>query len=409
MKAVLARTGSIVRVGLRAIVRNKLRSFLTMLLIVIGVACVIAMNAVGKGASRSIQENINSLGTNFIMIFPGATTQSGARIFTGQSSLRAEDVAAIREECPSVAYVSAGARTGGQVVAGELNWSTQIFGADVDWIFIRAWNVQEGSFFTEAEVRAAAQVAVLGATVNEALFPDGGATGSTIRVRNVPFRVVGVLERKGGNTMGADQDDQVVAPYTTVMKRLEGRDRIGIIQVSARAPELVGQAMSEIDALLRQRLRVPPNGDAPFSMRSQEEIASQAGEMSRTLSTLLASVAAISLVVGGIGIMTVMLVSVTERTREIGIRMAIGAKSRHVLAQFLLEAVTLSVVGGLLGVGLGVVVSRLIGKQQGWPIVIDLPSILLAFGCAVGIGVFFGFWPARKAARLDPIVAQRFE
>ena len=409
MKAVLARTGSIVRVGLRAIVRNKLRSFLTMLLIVIGVACVIAMNAVGKGASRSIQENISALGTNYIMIFPGATTQSGARIFTGQSQLRAEDVAAIREECPSVAYVSAGARTGGQVVAGELNWSTQIFGADVDWIFIRAWNVQEGSFFTEAEVRAAAQVAVLGATVNEALFPDGGATGSTIRVRNVPFRVVGVLERKGGNTMGADQDDQVVAPYTTVMKRLEGRDRISIIQVSARAPELVGQAMSEIDALLRQRLRVPPNGDAPFSMRSQEEIASQAGEMSRTLSTLLASVAAISLVVGGIGIMTVMLVSVTERTREIGIRMAIGAKSRHVLAQFLLEAVTLSVVGGLLGVGLGVVVSRLIGKQQGWPIVIDLPSILLAFGCAVGIGVFFGFWPARKAARLDPIEALRYE
>jgi putative ABC transport system permease protein len=409
MKVGLARTGSIVRVGLRAIVRNKLRSFLTMLLIVIGVACVIAMNAVGKGASRSIQENISALGTNYIMIFPGATTQSGARIFTGQSQLRAEDVAAIREECPSVAYVSAGARTGGQVVAGELNWSTQIFGADVDWIFIRAWNVEEGSFFTEAEVRAAAQVAVLGATVDEALFPDGGAVGSTIRVRNVPFRVVGVLERKGGNTMGADQDDQVVAPYTTVMKRLEGRDRIGIIQVSARSPELVGQAMSEIDALLRQRLRVPPNGDAPFSMRSQEEIASQAGEMSRTLSTLLASVAAISLIVGGIGIMTVMLVSVTERTREIGIRMAIGAKSRHVMAQFLLEAVTLSVVGGLLGVGVGVLVSRLIGKQQGWPIVIDMPSIGLAFGCAVAIGVFFGFWPARKAARLDPIEALRYE
>jgi len=409
VKIVVLRTANILKVGMRAILRNKLRSFLTMLGIVIGVACVIAMNAVGQGATRSIQDNISSLGTNFIMIFPGATTQSGARIFTGQSTLRQEDVAAVREECPSVAYVTATARSGGQIIAGELNWGTQIFGADVDWPFIRAWNVGEGSFFTEAEVRGAAQVAVLGATVADALFPDGGAVGSTVRVKNVPFRVIGVLERKGGSVMGQDQDDQLVAPYTTVMKRILGSDRIGMMMVSAKSPELVGQAMQEIDALLRQRFRVPPGGDTPFSMRSQEEIAEQANQMSRTLSLLLASVAAISLIVGGIGIMNIMLVSVTERTREIGIRMAIGAKSRHVLAQFLIEAVALSIVGGAVGVALGVGVSKLIAVKAGWPIAIDPRSIGVAFGFAAAIGIFFGFWPARKAASLDPIESLRYE
>jgi putative ABC transport system permease protein len=409
MKVGMLRTVNIVKVGLRAILRNKMRSSLTMLGIVIGVGCVIAMNAVGSGASRSIQDNITSLGTNFIMIFPGATTQSGARIFTGQSTLKADDAAAIREECPSVAYVSPGVRSGGQVVAGEFNWGTQIYGADVDWVFIRAWNVDEGSFFTETEVRAAAQVAVLGRSVADALFPDGGAVGSTVRIKNVPFRVVGVLERKGGNMMGSDQDDQIVAPYTTVMKRITGSDRIGLIQASAKAPDLVPQAMQEIDALLRQRFRIAPGAEAPFSMRSQEEIAAQANQMSATLSLLLASVAAISLIVGGIGIMNIMLVSVTERTREIGIRMAIGAKGRHVLAQFLLEAVTLSVVGGLLGVALGIGASELIASKAGWPIVIDPKSVATAFGFAAAIGIFFGFYPARKASRLDPIDALRYE
>ncbi|HEX6851177.1 MAG TPA: ABC transporter permease [Candidatus Polarisedimenticolaceae bacterium] len=409
MRSGLLRTGNIVRVGLKAILRNKMRSVLTMLGIVIGVACVIAMNAVGSGASRSIQDNISSLGTNFIMIFPGATTQSGARIHTGESSLKADDVQAIREECPSVAYVSPGLRTAGQVVAGEMNWGTQVFGADVDWIFIRAWNVDEGTFFTETEVRGGAQVVVLGKTVAQALFPDGGAVGNTVRIKNVPFKVVGVLEKKGGNMMGSDQDDQVVVPYTTVMKRLVGRDRIGMIQASAKSPELVPVAMEEIDALLRQRFRVPPGGEAPFSMRSQEEIASQANQMSRTLSMLLASVAAISLLVGGIGIMNIMLVSVTERTREIGIRMAIGAKGRHVLFQFLIEAITLSVVGGAIGVALGVSASQIIATKAGWPVLIDPRSVATAFGFAAAIGIFFGFYPARKASRLDPIEALRYE
>ena len=408
MRVGLLRAGNIVRVGIRAIFRNKLRSFLTMLGIVIGVACVIAMMAVGQGASSSIQDNIRSLGTNFIMVFPGATTQGGARIF-GQSSLTEADVDAIRNECPSVAYVSPGVRTGGHIVAGEFNWSTQIYGADVDWTFIRAWNVSDGYFFTETEVRGGAQVLVLGRTVADNLFPDGGAVGSTVRVKNVPFRVIGVLEKKGGNLMGTDQDDQVLVPYTTVMKRITGSDRIGIIQASARSPELVSGAVEEIDALLRQRNRVQPGQDAPFSIRTQDEIASTAGEATNTLRYLLASVAAISLIVGGIGIMNIMLVSVTERTREIGIRMAIGAKGRHVLAQFLVEAIALSVVGGALGVALGVGVSRLIAAKAGWPIVIEPRSVALAFGFAAAIGIFFGFYPARKAAKLDPIEALRYE
>jgi putative ABC transport system permease protein len=409
MRVALLRTGSIVRVGLRAILRNKLRSFLTMLGIVIGVASVIAMSAVARGASRSIQENMASLGTNFIMVFPGATTQSGARIFTGQLTLRPQDAEAVREECPSVAFVSAGLRSGGQVIAGDLNWGTQVYGADVDWIFIRAWNVVDGTFFTEAEVRGVAQVAVLGHTVADALFPDGGAVGSTVRIKNVPFKVIGVLERKGGNMMGTDQDDQIVVPYTTAMKRLVGTDRIGVIQVSAVSPQAVPRAMEEIDALLRQRFRVPPGGEAPFSMRSQEEMAASEREASRTLSNLLGSVAAISLIVGGIGIMNIMLVSVTERTREIGIRMAVGARSRHVLAQFLLEAVTLSVVGGMIGLGLGIGVSRVLTRMFGWATVVDGSSIATAFAFAALVGIFFGFYPARKASRLDPIEALRYE
>jgi len=409
MRIALLRSANIVKVGLRAMLRNKLRSFLTMLGIVIGVACVIAMAAVASGASRSIQDNITSLGTNFIMVFPGATTQSGARIYTGQSTLREADVQAIRAECPSVSYVSAGVRTGGQVVAGELNWGTQIFGADVDWIFIRTWNVAEGAFFTETDVRGATQVAVLGRTVADALFPDGGAVGQIIRAKNVPFRVVGVLEKKGGSIMGSDQDDQIVLPYTTVMKRVMGTDRIGIIQASAVSAAAVPRAMEEIDALLRQRFRVPPGGEAPFSMRSQEEMAATARETTRTLSVLLASVAAISLVVGGIGIMNIMLVSVTERTREIGIRMALGAKARHVMAQFLIEALTLSLVGGGLGIGLGIAASAVVARTAGWPTEVDLASVGTAFAFAAAVGIFFGLYPARKASRLDPIEALRYE
>jgi putative ABC transport system permease protein len=409
MRIGLLRTANIVKVGLRSIVRNKLRSALTILGIVIGVGCVIVTGGIGNGASASIQANINSLGANVIMVFPGAVTQGGARIFSAQSSLTEDDAKAIRAECPSVAYVSPGVRSGGQVVAAENNWATEIFGSGVDWPFIRSWNLAQGSFFTETDVKGAAKVAVLGHSVLLNLFPDSDPIGAIIRVKSVPFKVVGVLEKKGGSTMGNDQDDQIVIPYTTAMKRITGNNRVGMFQVSANSPDAIQDAMTEIKALLRQRHRIAPGQDEDFMMRSQDEIAASASETTKTLSTLLASIAVVSLVVGGIGIMNIMLVSVTERTREIGIRMAIGAKSRHVLAQFLLEAVTLSVVGGGIGVAIGIGVSRLIAKYAGWPISVDPASIAIAFCFSALIGIFFGFYPARKAAALDPIEALRYE
>jgi putative ABC transport system permease protein len=405
----IQRLGNITVVGLKAIFRNKLRSLLTMLGIVIGVGCVIVVVAIGNGATKSIQDTINSLGSNFIMIFPGASTQGGARIFTGSSNLTLEDADAIKNECPAVAYVSPNLRTAGQAVAGELNWGTSVYGVGVDWPFIRSWNVGEGSFFSEADVRAGAKVAVLGTTVADNLFPQGGAIGQIVRIKNVPFKVVGILEKKGGNTMGQDQDDQIVAPYTTVMKRLMGTTKLSMIYASARSADQVGAAQDQIDALLRQRHRIGPGGDADFMMRSQEEIAQANAQQMKILSTLLLSIAAISLLIGGIGIMNIMLVSVTERTREIGIRMAIGAKGRHVLLQFLFEAITLSIVGGLIGVLTGVGISSLAAKLSGWPIVVSMSSIVLSFGVAGAVGIIFGFFPAFKAAHLDPIDALRYE
>jgi putative ABC transport system permease protein len=405
----IQRLGNITVVGLKAIFRNKLRSFLTMLGIVIGVGCVIVVVAIGNGASQSIQQTINSLGSNFIMIFPGASTQGGARFMTGNSTLTIEDADAVKADAPAVAYVSPVVRTAGQVVAGELNWGTQIFGVGPDWPFIRAWNTSDGSFFSDNDIKAATKVAVLGATVAESLFPQGGAVGQIIRIKNVPFRVVGVLERKGGNMMGSDQDDQVVAPYTTVMKRLQGTTKLNMIYAASSSSGGVADAQTQIEAILRQRHRIAPGADLDFQMRSQEEIAQAQDAQMKILRTLLLSIAAVSLLIGGIGIMNIMLVSVTERTREIGIRMAIGAKGRHVLLQFLFEAVTLSIVGGVIGAAVGVGSSMLAGKLLNWPIVVSTWSIGVAFGVAAAIGVFFGFYPARKAARLDPIDALRYE
>jgi len=376
---------------------------------VIGVGCVIAVVAIGNGATKSVENTINSLGTNFIMIFPGAATQSGARIFTGTSTLTPEDAEALKNECPAVSYVSPTVRAAGQLVAGELNWGTSIQGVSVDYPLIRSWNLSQGSFFTDADVKAAAKVCVLGTTVVDNLFPNGDAAGQIVRIKNVPFKVVGVLEKKGGNMMCQDQDDTVIAPYTTVMKRLSGKTKIDMIQASAASADQVQEAQNQIEGLLRQRHRIPPGGDSDFQMRSQEEIAQAQAQQMGILRTLLLSIAAISLLVGGIGIMNIMLVSVTERTREIGIRMAIGAKGRHVLIQFLFEAVTLAIVGGLIGIGLGVGASLAVGHFLKWPIVVTPVSIALSFGVAACVGIFFGFYPARKAARLDPIDALRYE
>ena len=409
MRNSITRLGNITVVGLKSIARNKLRSLLTALGVVIGVACVIVSVAIGAGVAASVAEMINSLGSNFIMIMPGASTQSGARIFTGHSTLTEDDAEAIRRECPAVAYVSPQLRTAGHVVAGELNWSTQIYGVGIEWPNIRAWNLEDGAFFTDGDIRAASKVAVLGRTVADNLFPNGDAIGSVIRVKNVPFRVTGVLEKKGGSMMGSDQDDMIVAPWTTVQKRLMGQQRFGMIIASAVSAEHVQEAMDQIDSLLRQRHRIPPGGDADFMMRSQEEIAQANAQQVRMMRYLLLGIAIVSLVVGGIGIMNIMLVSVTERTREIGIRMAIGARGRHVLLQFLFEAVTLSVLGGLIGVLLGVGVARLFARFAQWPMVISPTAIGVAFAVSVTIGVFFGFYPARKASRLDPIEALRYE
>ena len=409
MKNSIQRLGNIAIVGLKAISRNKLRSILTMLGMVIGVGCVIVVVAIGNGASQSIQSTINSLGTNFIMVFPGATTASGARLFTGNSTLTPEDGEALKAEAADVAYTSPQVRSAAQVVAGELNWGTSVVGVSTDFPMIRVWNTSQGDFFTDADVKAAAKVAVLGNTVAENLFPNGDAVGQIIRIKNVPFRVVGVLEKKGGNMMGQDQDDTILAPYTTIMKRLSGKTKIDMLYVSARSADAVQAAQTEIDSILRQRHRIGPGQDADFQMRSQEEIAAASAQQMNTLKNLLLIVAAVSLLVGGIGIMNIMLVSVTERTREIGIRMAIGAKGRHVLLQFLFEAITISVVGGLIGVLIGVGCSKLVAAKAGWPIVVSPESIALAFGVAGFVGIFFGFYPARKASRLDPIDALRYE
>jgi putative ABC transport system permease protein len=400
---------TILKVGMKAIGRNKLRSILTALGIIIGVACVIAMIAVGGGAQAAVQAQISSLGTNFLMIFPGTATQSGARIFTGQSTITDDDVNAVKSECPSVAYVSPMSRSAGQVVYGNLNWGTSVQGVGVDWPFVRSWNVEKGTFFGDSEVRSSAKVCVLGATVATSLFADQNPIGQTVRIKNFPFRVIGVLEAKGGSTMGQDQDDTVIAPYTTVMKLLKKTTKIDMFMASATSRNTVDSAQAEIEALIRQRHRLQPGQDSDFMIRSQQEIAQTADQTSRQMSALLAAIASISLLVGGIGIMNIMLVSVTERTREIGIRMAIGAKGRDILLQFLIEAVTLSIAGGAIGIALGIGTSRFLAWKQQWPIVLAPMAVLLAFGFSAAIGIFFGFYPAQKASRLDPIEALRYE
>jgi putative ABC transport system permease protein len=400
---------TILKVGLKAIARNKLRAALTALGIIIGVACVIAMIAVGQGSQAAIQAQISSLGTNFLMIFPGVATQSGARIFTGNSTITDDDVAAVKAECPAVAYVTPVSRTAAQIVAGNLNWGTSVQGVGVEWPFVRSWNVEKGAFFGDSDVRAAAKVCVLGATVANALFEGQDPVGQTVRIKNFPFRVAGVLEAKGGSTMGQDQDDVVIAPYTTVMRLLKGSTKIDMFMASAVSRAAVDEAQKEIEALLRQRHRLQPGQDSDFMIRSQQEIAQTADQTSQTLSLLLASAASISLLVGGIGIMNIMLVSVTERTREIGIRMAIGAKGRDILTQFLIEALALSIAGGAIGIALGIGASRVLAWKAQWPILLAPEAVLLAFGFAAAIGVFFGFYPARKASRLDPIEALRYE
>ena len=401
---------NIMKVSTRSLGRNKLRSFLTMLGIIIGVGAVIAMMAVGTGAQMSIQQQIASLGTNVILIFPGSLNQGGVRTGTGSvTTLNADDLAAIQTQCPSVAMVSPVIMTSGQLVFGEQNWGTRITGSNSDYLEIRSWPLSSGAPFTDADVRSATKVCILGQTVVDNLFKGSNAVGAVIRIKKMPFKVVGVLSPKGQSAQGQDQDDIVIAPYSTVQKKMMGVTYLGMMMVSAVSEKSMDDAQSQITDLLRVRHKIQPWEDNDFTIRNQTEIANAASATTKVLTILLASIASISLLVGGIGIMNIMLVSVTERTREIGIRMSIGARGRDILLQFLVEAVVLSMAGGLIGVIMGVGSSDLISKLAGWPTLVAASSVGLALLFAAGVGIFFGFYPARKAAMLNPIDALRYE
>ncbi|HET7618302.1 MAG TPA: ABC transporter permease [Vicinamibacterales bacterium] len=398
------------RIALKALNRNKMRTILTMLGMIIGVGAVITMVALGRGAQSTIEEQVKSAGTNMIMVNAGNWSQGGVRMGQGAAStLVKEDAVALRD-LPGVQYVAAGANTRAQVIAGNQNWSTQIQGTDVDLPLIRNWPTKFGAFFTTQDVSSAAKVAVLGNVVSETLFgPDVDPTGQIIRVRNQPFKVVGVMADKGQSSMGQDQDDVVFVPYTTVQKKLLGIQHINNITISAASASRIQATADEIAATLRVRHKIQPGEADDFMVRTLEEMASVRTETTKTMTTLLASIAGVSLLVGGIGIMNIMLVSVTERTREIGLRLAIGARSRDVLLQFLVEAVVISLFGGLIGIGLGYGLSALVHRLMAWPTSIPPNAIAMAFGFAAATGIFFGFYPARKAAQLDPIEALRFE
>jgi len=401
---------NIVLSAFRALQRNKMRSFLTMLGIIIGVGAVIAMLAIGQGAEISVKDQIAALGSNVLIILPGSQQQGGIRGGAGtMTTLTEEDAAAVARECPDVAYVSPGARANGQVIAGDMNWATSIEGGSADYLNIRQWALADGEFFSDADVKTAAKVCVLGKTVVDNLFPETSPIDQMIRIRNVPFKVIGVLLKKGQNAMGQDQDDVILAPYTTVLKRLSRFPFLRQILVSATSPNTMMQAQKQITELLRLRHKLVSNDADDFTIRNQTDIATMATATTEILTILLASIASVSLLVGGIGIMNIMLVSVTERTREIGIRMSIGARGKDILTQFLIEALVLSLLGGIIGILLGVTGSMIISKLAQWPTVITLFSIVLSFGFSFAIGIFFGYYPARKAAMLNPIDALRYE
>ena len=397
------------RIALKALNRNKMRTMLTMLGMIIGVGAVITMVALGKGAQTTIEEQVKAAGTNMINVNAGNFSQGGVRQGQGMSNtLMADDAEAIKQ-LPGVQYVAAGANSRGQVIAGNQNWSTGIQGTEVDLPLIRSWPMKYGAFFTQQDVNSAAKVAVLGSVVADTLFgPEMDPTGQMIRIRNQPFKVIGVMASKGQSAMGQDQDDTIFVPYTTVQKKLSGQQHINNITVSATTPETAPVAAA-ISELLRTRHKLMPGDPDDFMVRTLEEMASVRSETARTMGTLLAAIAGVSLLVGGIGIMNIMLVSVTERTREIGLRMAIGARGKDVLLQFLVEAVVLSLFGGIIGIAFGFGLAAAAEEFLQWPTTIPPNAIGMAFGFAAATGVFFGFYPARKAARLDPIEALRFE
>ena len=401
------RIANTVTVSFRALRRNKLRSILTALGIIIGVGAVIAMVSIGNGAKSQVEAQVASLGQNVVQVFPGNFTSGGARSgWGGASTLTVDDAEAIRREVDNIEGLSVEVRDRSQVLANGLNWNTQILGESPDYSSVRSWPVQTGAMYSDQDVRTMAKVAVVGKTIVDQLFQNEDPLGKTIRIRNIPFKIVGVLSSKGFNLGGQDQDDAVVIPYSSHMRRISRRTNVSTILVQAATPESIDKVQQDITDLLTQRRK----GKEPdFTVRNQVEIAQAATATTKTMTLLLAAIACVSLVVGGIGIMNIMLVSVTERTREIGIRLAIGAHGSDVLLQFLIEAVILSSMGGILGILLGIGASQLVSKFNGWPVLVSPASVIVAFAFSAAVGVFFGYYPARKAAQLDPIEALRYE
>ena len=404
-----------IRSALRALSTNALRSLLTMLGIIIGVAAVITMIAIGTGAQQRVEEQIKALGSNIMLILPGTVTQGGVRLGaqTGQA-LTEDDAKAIALEVPEVQATAPSMRNGMQAVVGNVNWATSVQGSSADFLVVRDWLIVEGRNFDVAEENGAAKVAILGQTVARELFGDADPIDKVIRVNRIPLTVIGVLDRKGQNATGQDQDDIVVVPISTFRNRLQGSGggrlkRVWSISVKVRDGQSMEAAEEGIRALLRQRHRLQSGAEDDFTVRNLTEMLAAQEESTRVMTLLLAAVAGVSLVVGGIGIMNIMLVSVTERTREIGLRMAVGARSRDILGQFLIEAVALSLVGGAIGIVLGAAATWAVGSFAGWQVVMSGQAVALAVGFAAGVGVFFGFYPARRAAALLPIQALRYE
>ena len=404
------RVESTFKIAFRALRRNKMRSVLTALGIIIGVGAVIAMVSIGNGAKAQVEQQIASLGENVILIFSGSVTSSGIRTGWGSAgTLKIEDAEAIRREVPGVIAVSEEVISTGQVSAGNQNWFTRIYGESPAYFDIRKWPLAEGASFTPQDVRSANKVCVIGRTTANQVFGSENPIGQVLRVKGVPFLVTGVLTSKGLSPQGTDQDDIVIMPYTSAMKRVIGGTTLRGVDVQVASPADLAPAQQQITELLRQRHSIGPGRDDDFTVRNQQEIAETATATSRVMALLLGAIASVSLVVGGIGIMNIMLVSVTERTREIGVRLAVGAHGRDILTQFLIEAVTLSSIGGLIGIALGLATSQLLSAIAHWPTLISLGSIVVAFFFSAAVGIFFGFYPARQAASLDPIEALRYE